>query len=466
MSRSPGTQRRGGRDDGTMIGHAEKIVEVTVPAEAIAARVSVRVLRTDAEFDVIGPTWDAVLEHSEATVFQTYEWQRTWWKYFGGKRTLLVLLFDLDGTTVGIAPMFAERERLLGLPVATRIKFIGVGLSDYLSIIAVAGNETAVVGALAGWLASHPREWDVFDLEDVPQTCPSFEKLPASLESAGLRVYRYQGSVCPRIGLPGSEGELLRQLGPSSSYNLKRKLKRMHTTYTSEVRLVSKPDETIDRAIGDFAVIHGGRWKSQGHPSAFDDPHHRAFHAEVCRKMAARDWLRIFFLDIAGNPAAVNFSFNFRSTIYMYQSNAHGPDEVMKCSPGLLIRSIAMTGGIAEGMRVFDFMRGDEAYKYREWAAVDVNNWLLRSSSPTRGGSARFLLFLASEFLGKAAQRFKMEYYDYRRYKISGQSEDVPVPVYAMGKFSELLSMTAHFFARHLPSGRREQSNRKSKTDE
>jgi CelD/BcsL family acetyltransferase involved in cellulose biosynthesis len=433
---------------------------------ATAGPMTVRTITDDGEFDRLEPAWNALLERSDATVFQTFEWLRTWWTYFGRGRRLLILAFDRNGETEGIAPLFHEKEKVLGIPVATRLQFIGAELSDYLSVIAARGSEDAVMAAFAQWLAGHRRTWDVFDLEDVPETSASFALLPGRLESAGLSVYRYQGNVCPRVSLPASEAEMMRQLGPSGAYNLKRKSKRLKANFRSDVRLIRRPEDPIGGAIDDFAVIHGGRWKSQGHPSAFDDPDHRAFHKEVCGKLAERGWLRIFFLDIDEEPAAVCFSFNFRSTIYMYQSNAHGGEEVMKCSPGLLVRSTAIVEGIAEGMRVFDFMRGNEPYKYREWGAYDVNNWLIRSSSHTGAGRIRFYLFLAAELLGKAAGRIRMEYYDYRRYRISGQADETPVPVYAMEKAARLISLTLHFIERHLPASGAKTSTKNDKTRE
>ncbi len=433
----------------------EAIQRVRMPSAPVPrGSASVRAVQTDEAFDDLAPAWNDLLERSEATVFQTYEWQRTWWKYYGGGKKLLILLVELDGELAGIAPMFLGRERLLGIPVATRLQFIGVGISDYLSVIAAAGRVEAVLAAIVTWLADHQRAWDVVDLEDVAETDDVCRLIPGILEARGWRVYRYQGTVCPRIGLPSSEEGLMEQLGPSSSYNMKRKQKRLRNNFTSAVRLVSRPEDPIDRAIDDFAVIHGGRWKSLGHPSAFDDPHHRAFHAEVCRKLAARDWLRLFFLDVGGKPMAVSFSFNFRSTIYMYQSNAHGPDEVMRCSPGLLIRSAAMVHGIGEGMKVFDFMRGDEAYKYREWDAVNVKNWLIRSRSPRRAGTLRFVLFLGTEFVGKVVQRLRLEYYDYRRYRIGDQADSITPPEYALGKCRQLVNLSIAFVSRHLSSNR------------
>ncbi len=292
------------------------------------------------------------------------------------------------------------------------------------------------------------------DLEDVSESAGCFGALPDQIAAVGLPLYRYHGTVCPWIPLPATEEEFNASLGSNASYNLKRKFKKLRTNFDSAVELVRRDADGIDAAIDDFSRIHGGRWKSQGHPSAFDDPNHRAFHVEVSRRLAARDWLRMYFLKVNGERVAVNFSFNYRERIYMYQSNAHGAEDVMKCSPGLLIRSVAMTEGIAEGMRVFDFMRGNETYKYREWNARDAKNWLFRSSSGTAAGRLRFFLFLWAELMTKTSTRLRWEYFEYRRFKIAGP-ENVTAPGYIGRKAVSLFRMYVDYLWRHLTGTRK-----------
>jgi CelD/BcsL family acetyltransferase involved in cellulose biosynthesis len=414
------------------------------------AGLSVRLVTTADDFDGLEEGWNGLLDRSEATVFQSYEWLRAWWRYFGDRGELRIFVFSAGAAIEGIVPMFLSRERLLGMPVARRLQFIGAGLSDYLQIIASRGNEGRVVDAFTSWLASNQGAWDAVDFEDVPEKSPSFGHLQAALAAHGLRVIAYHGTVCPRIDLPGSEAALMSQLGASTSYNLKRKQKRLKAGFSNGTRLVRDPGDPIGKAMQDFTLIHGGRWKSQGHPSAFDDPHHVAFHEEICRNFARRGWLRIFFLDVEGEAVGVCFSFNFRTTIYMYQSNAHGNDEVMRCSPGLIVRATAIIDGIAEGMKVFDFMRGNEGYKYREWNGYDERNWLLRTASRTPGARVRFSLFLVLEFSRKAADRFRWEYYDYRRYRLSGRDQEVPPPLYALERAQAILGLGGDFILRHL----------------
>lgn len=415
-------------------------------------RCHVRVITTNAEFDALETEWNRVLDHAGATVFQTYEWQRTWWKYFATSRDgLNILLFQYENTIVGIAPLYKRHMSFFGLLGTVHVQCIGHGLSDYLDFIIQPGHEQMVYSALALHLRASAHDWDVLDIEDVNEKSTLIKFLPGVLENHGIHYYQYQGNVCPAITLPVSEELLMEGLGSSANYNFKRKSKRLHQNFKAEVHAIQHETDDIKNSIETFAKIHGERWTSLGYPSAFDNESHRAFHVEFSKKFARRGWLRMFFLYVNGKPTAVNYSFNYNKRIYMYHSNAYGPEGVMKCSPGLIIRNIAMVEGIREGMRTFDFLRGDESYKYTEWKAVDSKNFLLRLSSPSGKARPRFVAFLVLELLRKAITRLQRETYEYRRFMITKPRTVFEKINYAGVKGTNLLILAYNFILRHAP---------------
>ncbi|PYM61430.1 MAG: hypothetical protein DMD79_12855 [Candidatus Rokuibacteriota bacterium] len=379
----------------------------------------IRVVRTDAGFDALEDSWNLLLRDADVSVFQTFEWLRAWWRHFGKDRKLHCLVFTEDGRTVGIAPMFQRPVRVAGLRIATRLRFIGCGISDYLDVIMARGYEESVLKALARYLRLHPEEWDIFEIIDVNERSPVFRTLPGLLREEGIDVYSYQGSACPYTVLPDTWEEFRRHIGQKMRYHLKRKKEKLSERFRWEIEIVRSPADDIDQAVREFIGIHEQRWKGLGFRSAFDDETHRAFHFEVSRKLAERDWLRLFFLKVDGRRVAVSFDFNFGRRIHVYLSHAHGPDEIMKLSPGLLIRFMAIERGIAEGMRVYDLLRGDEAYKYEELKCKRSENWLLRGVDRSRSSRIRFRLFLARELITKSAERLRREYYEFKRFRVT-----------------------------------------------
>jgi CelD/BcsL family acetyltransferase involved in cellulose biosynthesis len=425
-----------------------------IPAAARHAHLTVETVRSDAAFDALEREWSELAAASEVSVFQTHEWLRSWWTYFAGERSLWILLFRSGDVLAGIAPLCVEEVRLFGVVVARHVQFIGRELSDYGDILLRPGHEEEVLDAFSHHLGETSDRWDVLDLDDVSERSGVVRLFPAALARRGITLYEQPGPVCPYVTLPGRADALVQELGATSRYNFRRKFRNLQAQFTTEIELIRRPEDDLPRAVSEFSLIHGERWKSLGYPSAFDNAQHRAFHVEIARKFAARDWLRMFFLTADGVPVAVTFCFNYRERIYMYQSNVHGSEAVMKCSPGFLIRSVAMAEGITEGMRVFDFLRGNEEYKYREWGAVDSRNWLLRVRSPRPGRTVRFALFLVREFAAKTRRRVLWEYYEFRRMRIVQHPSPGALLRYVGEKVSALSRLGVRFIARYLHGSR------------
>src|SRR4030081_1044951 len=86
----------------------------SVPADAA---LSVRLYRTWAEVEQFRGDWNRLLEENpSSSIFQTPEWLAAWWQAFARDRSLLCLLFaDSCGAIVGIAPLYVDPVRFLGL---------------------------------------------------------------------------------------------------------------------------------------------------------------------------------------------------------------------------------------------------------------------------------------------------------------------------------------------------------------
>lgn len=409
---------------------------------------TVTVVDTDEGFNALEQEWNALISRADVTIFQTFEWVHTWWKHYGNLFRLHCLVFNIGGRVAGIAPLFKQDVKMFGVPIATHLQFMGKGLSDYVDVIAVPGYETPVLNALAEHLRTTAGTWDVFDIQDVNERSPLVKVFPEIAARHGIGSYRYQGNVCPRITLPTKE-ETLGRKGLTSAYNFKRKIKKLQEKHDTQIELFRHESDDLRKGVEMFSELHGRRWKSLGHPSAFDEEDHRAFHLEVSARFARRGWLRLYFLHVNGVPLSACFDFNFNHTIYMYQSNAHGPAELMKASPGFLIRTIAMEDGIAEGMRTFDYLRGNEPYKYTEGNAVEGKNWLIRFPSPGIIPRLRFTSFLICDLLQKSYLRSRFEYHEFKRFTIAKKPTPLNVAQYIGPKLLLLIRLAINFLKRH-----------------
>jgi CelD/BcsL family acetyltransferase involved in cellulose biosynthesis len=92
---------------------------------------------------------------------------------------------------------------------------------------------------------------------------------------------------------------------------------------------------------------------------------------EVARHSQKNSTLQLMFTSIEGRRAAALFNFDYNDRIWVYNSGLD-PAAFSALSPGVVLTATAIEKAIELGRAEFDFLRGDEEYKYR-FGAVDTN---------------------------------------------------------------------------------------------
>ncbi len=357
--------------------------EATAPAAgapapiARAPALAVAVAEDERALDGLERDWDALLDRSDASVFQSFEWLRTWWRHFGARRRgarLHVLTVRDGGLLVALAPLFVETTRLLGIAPFRRLLFLGHRDSDYLDVLAARGREAEAADAIAARLAERRSCFDVAVLEETPDRSRVGPLLAAALARRGFRVSRAPDSPCPRTALARTWEETIARFGQSDRREVRRRLRNIQKEHRVELELVP-PGDGVRPAMREFVEMHQQRWAREGLWGAFADPAQAEFQCEVAERLARRGWLFLAFLRVDGRRTAVNYGFSFRDAVGIYLPGAREvPPALARHSPGRVLHALGMQWAIERGKPVYDFMRGSEGYKY-EFDAVDVPNW-------------------------------------------------------------------------------------------
>jgi len=129
----------------------------------------------------------------------------------------------------------------------------------------------------------------------------------------------------------------------------------------------------------------------------------------------------------------------------MYQSNVFGPPEVMKQSPGFLVKMYAIERGIAEGMRVYDMLRGDESYKTDHFKGVNVSNWSIRITPGSHGSTFRVRFFLLHAFLTRVMGRLRLEVSEFKRFTITQKVTPASLMKYFSSRFDYVWKIGTRF---------------------
>jgi CelD/BcsL family acetyltransferase involved in cellulose biosynthesis len=315
--------------------------------------------------------WQTLVERSpRATLFQTWEWQSTWWQHCGSGR-LWVLAARDDGGLVGLAPLYAARYH--GLPLR-RVAFLGTGASDYLDLIALPEQAAACCDAFLAHLATHRGRWDMIDLQQLREGTPLSHASPPQALRSRLVVQE----TCPYVALPAGWEEFAATLGKKLRSNIgyyRRLLAREFQVSWETVKNGDLPD-----AMEELFRLHQRRWRGRGLPGAFAHPRARRFHLAVARDLLDRGWLRLHRLRLDGETRAALYCFQYHDKGYYYLGGFE--PSFSRYSLGTVLTAHAIEDAIAHGAREFDFLRGDEPYKYT-WKPSERQNLRLLLWKPS-----------------------------------------------------------------------------------
>lgn len=333
------------------------------------------VFNTADGFDALRDEWDNLLAVSATNeVFVTYEWQKTWWDSYYPGDLWLIAGRDEAGRLVGIAPWFIEQPSRL-------LRMIGcVDVTDYLDIIAAPEQLGAFCDALAAWLKDNADQFESVSLCNIPARSPTLAALVESLTKHGFQAEIEQQEVCPAIQLPTTFDAYLESLNKKNRHELRRKLRRAEESQADKVGwYIVGPDHDLINEVECFLEL-----MANSHPDkrAFlQNEQNVTFFRAIAPALAARGWLQLSFLTVNGDSAAAYFSIDYGNRIGLYNSGLN-PDAYAHLSPGIVLLTYIIRYAIEQGRTVFDFLRGNEEYKYR-MGAHDSTVMELRAKKPT-----------------------------------------------------------------------------------
>ncbi|MFN8529605.1 MAG: GNAT family N-acetyltransferase [Anaerolineae bacterium] len=321
-------------------------------------------------FDELKDEWNLLVEHSISnTIFLTWEWQSTWWNSYESGDLWVVACRDDEGKLVGLGPWFIHQidgERV--------VRTIGcVDVTDYVDVIAHSDYAQEVQTQLAMFLRAHNEVFDRINLCNIPEQSPTLELFPPCLEAFGFNAERVLQEVCPIINLPENWEGYLEALDKKQRHEIRRKLRRMEEAQYEYVIVNHTHD--LQAMIDQFLAL-----MRASHPEKarfLDDPHNTTFFKRILPVVFARGWLKLSFLVVEGKATATYCDFDYGGNILVYNSGLL-PDESSHLSPGIVLLSMNIRDAIEKHHRVFDFLRGNETYKYR-MGATDTRVYKLRA---------------------------------------------------------------------------------------
>ena len=187
----------------------------------------------------------------------------------------------------------------------------------------------------------------------------SFDSLPAeavgplarSLEQHSTDVSITQHTAALAVDLPGDFEAWLLSLSKKHRHEVRRKRRRF-----ADVVGEASYERRIDAAA--FAAFVDMHRKADGEKGTFMTERAERFFRSLLAEAAAT----IDLLSVDGRPVAAAFGFAEDDAYYLYNS-AYEPD-LIGAAPGIVLIASMIERSIADGLTRFDFLKGDERYKY------------------------------------------------------------------------------------------------------
>ena len=341
-----------------------------------------------------------------ATHFARWSFHRAWWDAYGDTaheqylvcvpadspadrldwelaRAIVPLMHRHEVEPEDIVNKTVLRERDHGadcrvVPADAKAIFFGASYhADYATILAAPADLPFVAAAVVESLTRPPdlehgsQEWDAVDLRRLRLTDPVLPALEMLLQGAdpSWDVSREQEDVCPVITAPsGDWDEYLATLDKKDRHEIRRKIRRAAVIGDLRIDISAPTAETIDM----FIDLHTRRFGEDGlFPSGPGGDRSRRFiHrlAELERDYPDGGQLHVGIVHCGPRLVWSMLAFDDGETCFLY--NAGMDPASSDVSPGITGTAMYFQDRLAAGRRRFDFLRGDEPYKY-EWGAKD-----------------------------------------------------------------------------------------------
>lgn len=328
-------------------------------------QITIKINENETVFDELRDDWKRLFERSDVSPFLSWEWLSTWFKWFGANKKPFILKAFRGEELIGLLPLYYQEKRILGLRLK-RLGFIGeeVGGADYLDLIARSEDKTEILAAIFDFLKGE-KFFDLIALENLGKNSSTVALLEKFNRAETEKTLRYDVSttaICPQIKLGIDWNSQLDQMPRAREF--KRKLRKLEKMEGFQFRTTTSAAES-EQAFERFIDFHEKRWQKKGGSEVTSHPQLLNFHRDVVGKMANAGLLRFEEIWIEGECRASVYGLEKNGVFYLYNTGFN--QEWWKLSPGFVLIGHSIEQAIARGIEVYDFLRGDETYKF-DWA--------------------------------------------------------------------------------------------------
>ncbi len=281
-------------------------------------------------------------------IFTLPTWLKVWWQEFGSGAELYLGTVREGEKIIGIAPLQLSQGQA---------SIIGsANVCDYLDFIVVPGREVDFFGVLLDDLRD--KGINHLDLGPLRPDSTVLTHLVGIAQNRGYEVLRQPEDVSLELDLPSSWEEYLEMLDGKQRHEVRRKLRNLSQEGKVDYHTI-KDSNAVDKAMDTFLKMFS---ESRRDKATFLTTQMESFFRSMVDAIARARLLRFGVLDLDSVPVAMILYFDYNNCVYLYNSG-YAP-QYDSLSVGLICKVLSIQESIQEGKKRFDFLKGNEAYKY------------------------------------------------------------------------------------------------------
>jgi CelD/BcsL family acetyltransferase involved in cellulose biosynthesis len=311
------------------------------------------------------------LEHTlrPRTPFTSPLWTSLWWKHFSAQTVwvrdelFVHTVRNESDALIAVAPMMLTTRPAFGPLRVRALQLVGAdeNVTELRSVVCHPKHQAEVYAALGTYFVAIADRWDWLQWCGVPAAGPARELLGRTGPIEwGRQLPNYY------LELPASWDEFKSRLSRNMKEALRKcynSLKRAGHEFT--FRVVSEPDKT-QLAVEQFFELHAARARAPNlphHADVFARSAAREFLLEYALRMAERDQLRIFQLELGGQVVATRVGFVLGGDLYLYYSGYRV--EFAQHSVMTTVVAETIKWAISQGLSGVDLSTGKDLSKER-----------------------------------------------------------------------------------------------------
>jgi hypothetical protein len=278
---------------------------------------------------------------------QTHDWVRICAEVFGLGSDLEIIVVG-DGPTAAIAPMFRSG------PHGVRLEMIGA--NQLFEVTDFVYSDRSDMAALAGALVRTGRP---IRLDRIPADSP----LPAALVAA----YRGRGVVisretrgCPWLPFDATWVDPEQRLPKHRRQNLRRARRIAESMGPVSFEILAPTPKQVEPAVQEAYRVEASSWKGHEKTAMALHPLRGEFYRRYAAAAAQLGILRLCFLRIGGEAAAMQFAVELDRRFWLLKIGYNY--KFARCSPGTLLMNESIRYAAQAGLRSYEFLGVEEPW--------------------------------------------------------------------------------------------------------